>query len=68
VRDLLTPGALLVIEWPERDATLSAHADLAIALRYQGEGRRADIEANSPAGRRWLDALGAAAATLTPAS
>lgn len=60
LRDLLTPTALLVIEWPERDAPLAARADLRVRLVYEGDARRAELEPRSPAGREWLDAVRAA--------
>lgn len=65
LRDLLSATALLVIEWPERDATLAACTDLQVRLVYTGDARRAEIEACSPAGREWLEALAALRPAVT---
>ena len=56
-RDELTPGALLLIEWPERAAGALPPADLTVALSILGEGRHARLTAASAAGAAWLDAL-----------
>jgi len=56
-RDELTPGALFLIEWPERAAGALPPADLKVALSIAGEGRYARLEALSVAGTAWLDAV-----------
>ena len=57
LRDLMTPRALLLVEWPEKaDGRLGA-ADLALDLEYAGDGRIVRIGAGSPAGRRVLAML-----------
>jgi len=38
VRDLLQPGAVLLVEWPERAGTLLSQADLAVHLAYPAHG------------------------------
>lgn len=38
VRDLLLPGAVLLVEWPERAGSLLSHADLAVHLAYPSQG------------------------------
>lgn len=38
VRDLLQPGSVLLVEWPEQAGALLAKPDLAIALAYSNEG------------------------------
>jgi tRNA threonylcarbamoyladenosine biosynthesis protein TsaE len=54
LRDLFEPRALLIIEWPERDAALRARADLVVKLACDGDGRRADCHAQHPLGEVWL--------------
>ena len=57
LRDLMTPRALLLVEWPEKaDGRLSA-ADLAMHLEYAGDGRRVRIESGSAPGDRVLAML-----------
>ena len=57
LRDLMTPRALLLVEWPEKaDGRLGA-ADLALHLEYAGDGRTVRIGAGSPAGCRVLAML-----------
>jgi tRNA threonylcarbamoyladenosine biosynthesis protein TsaE len=49
VRDLLHPGALLLVEWPEQAGTLFAHPDLSVQLSYPdaaNEGRELRLIAN----------------------
>jgi tRNA threonylcarbamoyladenosine biosynthesis protein TsaE len=62
-REELTPGALFLIEWPERAAQALPPADLKVALSIVGEGRHARLTAASVAGAAWLDALRSDAAT-----
>ena len=57
LRDLLTPRALLLVEWPEMAGDRLGAADLALDLEYAGEGRRVRIEALSEAGNRVLAML-----------
>jgi tRNA threonylcarbamoyladenosine biosynthesis protein TsaE len=45
---------LLLIEWPERAATRLPPADIALTLRFEGEGRRCQAEAAGEAGESWL--------------
>ena len=56
-RDELTPGALLLIEWPERAAGAVPPADLRVGLSIAGQGRQARLESASAPGAAWLDAL-----------
>jgi tRNA threonylcarbamoyladenosine biosynthesis protein TsaE len=51
LRDLLIPGAILLVEWPERAGTLLGAWDLSLALEYAGEGRRLRAVAATAAGR-----------------
>ena len=46
----LGEGAVLLVEWPERDAARRLRFDLDIALSHHGEGRDVRLEARSPAG------------------
>jgi tRNA threonylcarbamoyladenosine biosynthesis protein TsaE len=68
VRELLSDGALLIVEWPERDVRLAACADLAVNLRYDADGRRAEIGACTAQGRQWLGALAAEQCAVTVVS
>ena len=43
-----------LVEWPERAAPYVAAPDVSIALWIDGGGRRAEIQARTPAGRPWL--------------
>lgn len=52
-------GALWLIEWPERGAGALGSPDLQIRLMLEGEGRLADLHAESPEGRGWLQRLAA---------
>ena len=49
---------LLLIEWPERAAARLPPPDLALALQFEGEGRRCTAVDATEAGRRWLARLG----------
>lgn len=48
---------LLLIEWPERVEGLTGQGDVLISLRYQGEGRNAEISGISERGREMLQAV-----------
>lgn len=56
-RDEWTPGALFLVEWPERAAGAMPPADLHVTLSIVGQGRHARIDAASVAGAAWLEAL-----------
>jgi tRNA threonylcarbamoyladenosine biosynthesis protein TsaE len=50
VRELLVPGAVLLIEWPQRARGRLPPADVSIAIEYEdppGEGRRVQITCTS---------------------
>lgn len=60
IRDLLTPDAALVIEWPERGEGVLPAADLRIRIDYlepPAVGRRLALHAQSPRGRRLLSGV-----------
>jgi len=54
LRDLATPGSLLLVEWPERAEGRLGVPDLSIQLGYLDDGRTVEITAGSEAGRRVL--------------
>ena len=59
LRDLLTPTALLLIEWPSRGAGLLPPPDLEIQLDYPAAGER-----TTPASGGLYSSWGQSAATL----
>ncbi|MFT3762010.1 MAG: tRNA (adenosine(37)-N6)-threonylcarbamoyltransferase complex ATPase subunit type 1 TsaE [Pseudoxanthomonas sp.] len=50
-------ATLWLVEWPEKGGHGLPAPDLRIALAVQGQGRSAELEALSPAGRDWLARL-----------
>lgn len=56
LRDHDEPGAVWLIEWPERGAAVLAPPDLRVTLRADRIAHHIDIEAWSPAGLRWVEA------------
>lgn len=48
---------LWLIEWPERSGPALPAPDLRVSLALAGSGRDAQLQALSPAGKSWLDAL-----------
>lgn len=57
LRDELIPGALMLIEWPERALGFLAPPDLAITLTVPSVGRTARLEPSSQEGAAWLGRL-----------
>lgn len=57
--DMLTPGAIALVEWAERGGDRLPPADLRIALDYDGEGRSALLEGLTPVGGALTEAAGA---------
>jgi tRNA threonylcarbamoyladenosine biosynthesis protein TsaE len=51
LRDLATPGAVLLVEWPERAEGRLGTPDLELTLAYAGDGRSCELAARSPAGQ-----------------
>jgi tRNA threonylcarbamoyladenosine biosynthesis protein TsaE len=51
LRDLAGPGAVLIVEWPERAEGRLGEPDLALHLTYDGDGRACEIEAPSSTGQ-----------------
>ncbi|MEX1995120.1 MAG: tRNA (adenosine(37)-N6)-threonylcarbamoyltransferase complex ATPase subunit type 1 TsaE [Steroidobacteraceae bacterium] len=60
-RDLRAEPGLVIVEWPERAGARLGILDLAGTLELAGTGRRLMLEAGTPAGRQWLEALSRAA-------
>lgn len=57
--ELADTASLWLVEWPDRGAHFLPAADLRISLEVAGSGRRAELEALSPAGAAWLAAFAA---------
>lgn len=53
-RELFGPGRLCLIEWPERAGDRLPTSDLSIALKVEGDGRRAALAAGSELGHACL--------------
>lgn len=58
IRDYLVPGAVLLIEWPERGGASCPGPDLVVELRPEGAGRTVSWRAGSPRGEAIAAALG----------
>ena len=58
LRDLVGPGHLLLVEWPERGGAAVPPADLDLVLQYADDGRQACLRAATPLGSQWLENLG----------
>ena len=56
LRDHDEPGAVWLIEWPERGAAALAPPDLRVVLQADRDAHHVTIEACSAAGLRWLGA------------
>lgn len=54
---LSEPGAIVLVEWPERGTGALPAADLELTFRHAGEGREVAFSAHSERGRRVIDAL-----------
>lgn len=50
-------AALWLVEWPERGGSGLPKADLRVDLALEGDGRGADLTADTATGGRWLEAL-----------
>lgn len=59
LRDEFRPGALWLVEWPEKAAGVLPPADLELRLAFCGTGRHAELAAGSDAGSKWLQAVAA---------
>ena len=56
-REYFNAGSACVVEWPERAGDLLSLPDLELRLEFEGAGRRAFLQAHSPAGSAWLSRL-----------
>ncbi len=54
LRDYLSPGHLILIEWPERGEAAVPAADLMVALEDAGSGRGARVQGCSASGEAWM--------------
>jgi tRNA threonylcarbamoyladenosine biosynthesis protein TsaE len=54
LRDFLTAGHLLLIEWPQKAAGSLPPPDLEISLAFAAAGRRARLQAGTELGTAWL--------------
>jgi len=54
LRDYLSPGHLILIEWPERGEASVPAADLAVTLTDAGAGRSALLQGFGAVGEAWL--------------
>lgn len=61
LRDMLHPGTVLLIEWPERGAGALPATDLSVHIRYAGEGREVTLNGESKLGQSVLQRLSATA-------
>lgn len=50
-------ASLWLVEWPERGRGSLPAADLHVQLALEGRGRRAELQAETDAGRGWIQAL-----------
>lgn len=53
-RELFGPGAICAVEWPVKAGSRLPRADVTVALRVEGEGRRATLSAAGELGERCL--------------
>jgi tRNA threonylcarbamoyladenosine biosynthesis protein TsaE len=53
-REYFNAHSLCAVEWPERAASLLFPPDLEVSLLFDGEARRARLEAHTEAGKAWL--------------
>jgi tRNA threonylcarbamoyladenosine biosynthesis protein TsaE len=57
LREYFGPDTFCIVEWPEKVGDLLPAPDIKVTLSYDGEARRASLEAHSPAGEAWLSSL-----------
>jgi tRNA threonylcarbamoyladenosine biosynthesis protein TsaE len=58
---LAEPGAIVLVEWPQRGQGALPPADLELRFRHEGLGRHVTFDAHSESGRRIAQALAHAA-------
>ena len=54
-RDFIRPGAIALVEWPEKAGQRLGSLDLMIEVEYQDVGRTFVLEARTPRGKQVLD-------------
>jgi tRNA threonylcarbamoyladenosine biosynthesis protein TsaE len=57
LRDLVGPGYLLLVEWPEKGYGALPPADLELSLRYAGDSRQAGLCAKTLLATQWMQNL-----------
>jgi tRNA threonylcarbamoyladenosine biosynthesis protein TsaE len=57
LRDVMGPGCLLMVEWPEKGGGALPPADVDLVFSYVGEARQARLAARTPLGIEWLSNL-----------
>ena len=57
LRDFLTAGHLLLIEWPQKGAGALPTPDVTMSLEFVADARRARLQAATELGARWLGDL-----------
>jgi tRNA threonylcarbamoyladenosine biosynthesis protein TsaE len=58
LRDLVGPGCLLMVEWPEKGGAALPPVDVDLTLSYAGDARQARLLPATPLGVSWLQNLG----------
>jgi len=58
LRDLVGPGCLLMVEWPEKGGGALPPADLDLTFNYAGDSRQGRLTAKTQLGIEWLTNLG----------
>lgn len=57
IRDYFGGDGICLVEWPQKGAGVLPEPDIELHLSYQGEARRAELTACSPAGEAMLQQL-----------
>ena len=57
LRDFMTPGHLLLIEWPQKGTGALPPPDLLMSLEFAAGGRAAQVHAGTERGSTWLTNL-----------
>ncbi len=59
LRDYFSPGAICLVEWPERGDGVLPALDLRVEIHYCDQGRSVDIQATTPQGSNLVETLSA---------
>ncbi len=57
LRDYFDPGAVVIVEWPERGRGMLPVADVQVHIHYDGSGRRIVFEAGEGPRFQWINEL-----------